>query len=321
MDEAIAFQYDVALSFLQADEAVAQSLADALSQTCSVFVYSEQQRELGGKDGVDEFTAVFREQSRVGVILYREGWGATKWTRVEETAIKDRAFDTGWEFLTVVALGKGAPKWLPKTKLWLGLERFGVDGAVAVIEARVRERGGEVIVETARARAERLARAAAARAERDAFLDSERGVKAAMDAFAALREYVKAETEAMRTLEPPLDIVFDQRPQGDVFGASTAGAAFSFGWSLQYSNSLRHSNLLVQEFDCSYRIGGWYSTHRPEPCNRETWYFTLTLGGTAAWHEANAPEKQLSSQALAEYFLTRMLDRAHEERPDVRSEW
>jgi hypothetical protein len=36
----------------------------------------------------DQFSKVFGEESRVVAILYREQWGQTKWTRIEETAIK-----------------------------------------------------------------------------------------------------------------------------------------------------------------------------------------------------------------------------------------
>lgn len=318
--KSIVFKYDVALSFLQEDEPLAQSLADALRETCTVFLYSEQQRELAGKDGVDTFTTVFREEGRVCVVLYRDGWGSTKWTRVEETAIKDRAFETGWDFLTVVALSTGAPVWLPKTKIWLGFERFGVAGTVAVIEARVREQGGEATPETARSRAERLGRLSAARTEREQFLDSPRGVAAAKAELAQLRDYIKGEIGAMNKLDGGSDIVFDQREHDTVFAVSTDGSAVTFGWSQQYSNTLRGSGLLVQEFDHAYRVGG-LAPRRREPAGREVWLFSRTLDGAPAWHEKSSPDRLLSSHMMAEHFLKRFLDRAHRERPSNLDEW
>lgn len=320
MEDESSFKYDVALSFLHADESLAHSFANALREMYSVFLYSERQLELAGKDGVDEFTAVFRSHARVCVVLFRDGWGKTKWTRVEETAIKDRAFDNGWDFLTVVALSSGAPAWLPKTKLWLGFERFGLQGAIAVIEARVHEQGGLVTPETARSRAERLGRLAAAESERETFLDSQRGASAAKLELDRLREYVKGEIEAMRHGDSALDIAFDQRDHDGVFGVSTVGSAITFGWSQQYSNTLRGASLLIQEFDRAYRIGA-LSARRAEPLSREAWLFSQTMDGVPVWHRRSAPDKEYSSHALAEYLLKRFLDRAHAERPRDFDEW
>ena len=48
------YKYDVAISFLAQDEPLAVQLADALRDRMTVFVYSEQQKELVGKDGLEE---------------------------------------------------------------------------------------------------------------------------------------------------------------------------------------------------------------------------------------------------------------------------
>ena len=62
------------------------------------FIYSEQQKVLAGRDGEQLFNAVFGEKARVVVILFRKEWGQTPFTRIEETAIKNRAFDYGYDF-------------------------------------------------------------------------------------------------------------------------------------------------------------------------------------------------------------------------------
>ena len=88
------FKYEVAFSFLQDDEQLALEIADRIRDRVSVgvFVYSERQEELVGTDGVDTFSRIFGEESRIVVVVYREGWGQTRWTRVEETAIRTRGF-------------------------------------------------------------------------------------------------------------------------------------------------------------------------------------------------------------------------------------
>jgi hypothetical protein len=140
------FKYDVALSFLDArDEALATRLADALRERFEVFVYTERQRELVGRDGVEAFAGVFGKEARVIVVLYREEWGTTKWTRVEQDAIRNRAFELGWDFTVFVPMDEAPkmPPWLPRTRLYHGMKRFGLDGACAVIEQRIAEAGGE----------------------------------------------------------------------------------------------------------------------------------------------------------------------------------
>src|SRR3977135_1846030 len=96
--------YDVAVSFLSADEALAVKLDQDLSETLSVFVYSKRQEELAGTDGLESFRQTFLSQSRLIVVLYRDGWGKTRWTSVEELAIKERVFNGHWKSLLFVML-------------------------------------------------------------------------------------------------------------------------------------------------------------------------------------------------------------------------
>jgi len=64
-------------------------LQSKLRANLEVFVYSKKQDQLAGTDGMESFREVFREQSRLNVVLFRAGWGETRFTRVELAAIKD----------------------------------------------------------------------------------------------------------------------------------------------------------------------------------------------------------------------------------------
>ena len=44
--------------------------------------------------------------SRVMVVLYRERWGKTRWTAIEETAVKDACLDGEWKRLFFIALDR-----------------------------------------------------------------------------------------------------------------------------------------------------------------------------------------------------------------------
>jgi hypothetical protein len=115
------YEYDLAISFVAKDESLATDLADQFEERLRIFLYSRKQDKLGGTDGEQTFNEVFAKQSRLVVVLYREGWGKTPWTRIEVTAIRNRAFDEGYDFVLFIPLdGKpSVPKWLPRTQLWI----------------------------------------------------------------------------------------------------------------------------------------------------------------------------------------------------------
>ncbi len=89
------FKYDVAFSFLAQDEGLATELCDLLQDRMRIFLYSKRQEDLAGTDGEETFNAVFGAQARLVVVLYRKGWGESPWTRIEETAIRNRAYKEG----------------------------------------------------------------------------------------------------------------------------------------------------------------------------------------------------------------------------------
>ena len=135
-----AFKFDVAFSFVAKDEDLATGINDLLQDRLSTFLYSKQQEGLVGTDGEQTFSDVFGKQARVVVVLYRKEWGQTRWTRIEETAIKGRAFDEGYDFTLFIPLDDTheVPKWLPKTRIWFDLARWGTSGAAAVVEQKAR---------------------------------------------------------------------------------------------------------------------------------------------------------------------------------------
>ncbi|MCX6911329.1 MAG: hypothetical protein NTY01_25250 [Verrucomicrobia bacterium] len=64
------YKYDVAFSFLQEDEALAQQLSDLLKGRVTTFIYTERQKELAGTDGEQTFNRVFGQEARIVVILH-----------------------------------------------------------------------------------------------------------------------------------------------------------------------------------------------------------------------------------------------------------
>lgn len=152
------YKYDVAFSFLADDEDIATNINDIIKDRLTTFIYSERQKELAGTDGEKTFSRVFGSEVRIVFVLYRKGWGETSWTRIEETAIRNRCFDEGYDFVLFAPLEKNLelPRWLPKNRIWLGLDRWGIEDAASVIESRVQEAGGIPKEETVEDRISRL---------------------------------------------------------------------------------------------------------------------------------------------------------------------
>src|ERR1700730_16435974 len=100
-------EFEVAISFRAENEPFALQLKAALDPPLKTFVYSKAQEQLVGSDGLDVFTEVFRDNSRLAVILYGSEYGETRWTRAEETAIKTRIFNgDGWPHVLLVRMDR-----------------------------------------------------------------------------------------------------------------------------------------------------------------------------------------------------------------------
>jgi len=177
-------KYDVAISFLSEDQELACTIQDALSSGLEVFLYTHRQDKIAGTDGLESFRAVFRQEARIVVILYRDGWGQTPWTQVEKQAITDRFLDEGPGFLFVVMLNTTStpPLWLPHTLIRFNLSDYSVEQAVGAIQYRAQEAGSVIRRETIADRARRSQQVTEFAQETQHLRYSDDGVKAVREA-------------------------------------------------------------------------------------------------------------------------------------------
>lgn len=136
---------DVAISFCVKNEAIARELNAKLEGRLETFFFPRNQEDLAGTDGLESMRTPFID-ARIVVVIFDAPWGETPWTRVEETAIKDRCLDQGWAGLVFVQLNKTStlPKWLPNTHVRFSLEDYPIDQLAGAIKARVQGQGGEL---------------------------------------------------------------------------------------------------------------------------------------------------------------------------------
>ena len=194
-------KYDIAISFLTQDLALAQALNDKLTEGLEVFFFPRRQEELAGTDGLESMREPFFNQSRINVVLYRERWGSTPWTGVEAAAIKDSCLENSFEniFLFVVEPTKALPKWLPNTHIRFNYGEFSLEEAVGAIKLRVQERGGRYTPITPAKRAQILKAEDEYRLDR-AQMNSNEGIRAVNERVRELFEEIEKQCSEINSV-------------------------------------------------------------------------------------------------------------------------
>jgi hypothetical protein len=310
------FKYDVVFSFLEKDEELAVEINGAIEDNITTFLYSKKQKEIAGKDGEEEFSKVFGEQARLVVVLYGSGWGETPWTRIEATAIRNRGYSDGYDFVIfiITEVGLQPPIWLSRNRLWLGLERYGTEGAAAVIESRVQELDGEVRTLTAADKVKQKAKEIEFEEERKQFLGSQNG------ALAAKEEVAKLFSEIRKIITEVQGENLKFRIDGDdrellIF---SSGYTLFLHWSAQYANSLDYAVLRVTLFKGSIPYKNRMPIEDPERLAEEKFYFDKTISGKSGWHFRRRDGDFLTTDKLVEQCITKLMGIIKESRSQVR---
>ena len=305
------YKYEVAFSFVSGDEQVAMQLNDLLQERFTTFLYSERQKEIAGTDGEKTFSEIFGDEARLVVVLYRSGWGETSWTRIEETAIRNRAFEHGYDFTLFIPLDKPTvvPKWLPKTQLWIGLDRWGLNGAASVIEARILQIGGHVCIESIQEKALRIKRELDWDIGRKKILNSERGVNLAEEEIGKLQENVELQISSTDLKKLfGLEIFIE--------GFSTYIQSNSLGmalcWNNRYSNTLDEAMLEISIWPGSVpRPGMFFPFEQPRRIYSQSYKFDLDRSCVPIWKDPKR-ENGLKSEMLIEQVFGNFLNTIRE---------
>ncbi|MBW8863367.1 MAG: hypothetical protein JF609_00275 [Verrucomicrobia bacterium] len=299
------FKYDVAFSFLSRDEALATELNDRLQDRVKTFLYSKKQEQIAGTDGEQTFNKVFGNEARVVVLLYRKGWGETPFTRIEETAIKNRGYDHSYDFLLCIPLDEppAAPKWFPKRNLWIGLKRWGVGGAASVIEARIQEQGGQPHEESVQERALRLKRSMEIAGRKRRFLESEAGVNAANEKF----ELLRSEMERLAK-ESGLSLSF--KSHNLHFVVVGMGIGLGVLWEYHYGNSLTNAKLITGLWDGHPPLSfpNQYPVRQPSKIQGAEFTFDISASEEHQWVKSGSQARVFSTNDLATSLLKELID-------------
>ena len=302
------YEFDVAISFGAKDEEFANRLHDLLEGRLKVFVYSKQQEMLAGTDGEQRFNEVFGAKAQLVVVLYRQAWGKTPFTRFEETAIRNRAFSDGYDFTIFIPMADAerqkVPPWLPKNRLYVGLERWGVEGAAAAIEARFSERGGTVREETIDDIAAKAARVLEFKKRRDTHLASDAGVAAQRGAYEVMRTGLLEAVEKLKKSLPGINLT--EKHVGNIGGAIlflSDPVAMSVNWRLVFANALTDSHLDATLWRGHPPWPGIMTFEEPQMLSTLRFLPDFTAEGQAGWRNAQSQKPAIACTAVVDEIL------------------
>ncbi|MDO8794360.1 MAG: hypothetical protein Q7J25_07055 [Vicinamibacterales bacterium] len=308
------YEYDVAISFLSSDEGLARELRDVLSPSLRVFLYTHRQQEIAGTDGLVTFRSTFRDISRLVVVLYREGWGDTQWTRVEQEAITDRFLKEGHAFLLFVMIRsqESPPPWVPEKQIRFNLDEFGLEQVVGAIKLRVQELGGSTNRETLADRARRADERQQFQIQTQALKQDPRGVQEVHSEGCNLVTIIQALAEEAARAAPGLGLEFGV--QESAVGIRSPRASVFVQLVVPYSNTLRGSFLSVRQMMGGIILPGENKRYLEEPRILNEQRYEPERSQALGWCWRDPDGKLSSSSALADRIVRRLIDRIEGEK-------
>lgn len=309
------YEYDVAFSFTQKDEELAIKLYKLLSIRLRCFIYTEEQKRLAGRDGEEVFNLVFSKQSRIVVIIYRNDYGKTKWTRIEEYAIRNRGFDHGYDFVLLIPLDspvKG-PDWLPKNKIWIGLERWGIESAASVIEARVQDSVGTLIIESIADIAAKEVRLLREKKERKLRITLEN----CLIEIPKIIQLIEEQVNDIKFKAPDWRIIVKKNKQG-IFNIISYDYYLTFQFYQQFTNSLTGAFLRVALIE-GYLDENGYTSH---PFNDSMIKKSVKLKydidhiDQIGWSDEETGKNFMTSKKLVEFWIGKLIEYGSKKRSE-----
>ena len=302
-------QYDIAISFLSQDEDLAVKLYAELSGSLRTFVYSKKQETVAGTDGTESFRDIFRNNSNLCVVLFRKGWGETKFTTVEEAAIKDFGSNNRWKGIIVIMLDSSTPPaWLPEGNIRINYSLYGFEQTVGAIKARAQEEGALVHKQSPKELAAVLRAQDEFAQKRAAILASATSIEEATQLVRILFSEIERHVGEIKAEVPALSIVVVSNNDQCVIRSSSGRArSTSITWNVRYGNSLNDSNLHIYECTGTILLHGEIGVtigERSKEVNEEELQIDYSAHG---WCWKTSDNKYLTSAQLAEKIMSQHL--------------
>jgi hypothetical protein len=264
---------------------------------------------LAGSDGLESFREVFHDNSRLVVVLYRVEWGKTRWTRVEEGAVKDRAFNEGWDWLLFVMVDTTSkpPVWLPESVIRLNYAEYGIGQLLGAIKMRAQKLGSIVRIETAIDRAKRLQQVSATRAERERLLAQD-GMTAFGKEWESLFQVLSRKLETLNEGAPTLHVTYGSSK--NEFVLRTNHVCVNLYPTEAYSTTGRRVELRKWKgtLTLPQNRSTHYSIREPRNIGEVHYYFDWQPGYEWCWRIGSSFDCFMTTDEIAEQMIKILLD-------------
>lgn len=314
----VEFKYDIAFSLLAQDLELAEEIKRRINSDVKCFLYSDEQKELAGKNGVEIFKNIFKVESRLDVVLFRKGWGGSGWTGIEEDAMQDRLFKNGEGFLFLVVLDNKdeIPNWVPISKIWVDYKRLGIKGLISILEERVRERGKELTIETSEEKLKRIEKNLEIKSKIREILNGVDGKAYQMcrDEFKIFKNAIKDKISILENRKTePLFVVEDQDNELII---RFKGYVMNLYWDVHFGNSLTGSIIIIRFQKREYKRGAIRSEYTE--LIRKEYIFDINMNFRAGWR-SKYNEKFYTTEVLMEESINKLIEFFEKDVDDIKT--
>jgi hypothetical protein len=304
-------EYDVAISFLVADEKTASALKSGLAGL-KVFFYPHSQEELIGTNGLESMREPFLK-SRVNAILFRGKYGNTPWTGVELSAIQDNCLKTRFQSLVFVQLDKNdkKPEWLPDTHIRCILGDFTLEQVIGAIKLRVQERGGAIEKPSPLDRARRMKDEEALRQDERKFFRDHPFIKdVAGKQIEELMKKLQAQAEHIsREADIPLDCGYEPEDAGLRAVFRYERVTLEVWWKQHYTNVMEGVALECTEYNgvVGLRRHRILTRREPQRLGQKKYYPALSEARELRWLDRSRTDELLSDEDVVDKVMEQLL--------------
>lgn len=298
MSKKTEYKYDVAISLCKQDAEFARKLVKAINPGLNIFFYAEKQEELISKSGPEAFANIFKDQSRVVVILSRNEWSESYYTDIERSAIIDRTSvkNEGYNFLMVIPMEPGQiPSWYPSTRIYADPRNFPIDELAKFIEFKVTEQDGIVKPITLEDRYKNLLNRIEEKKNIIRLQTDKTAIEGALKGIATIKELFNQKIEILR--EPKL-----RETVSFLFTEHSPKAQFAIGdymleCTINKPDELYHRLVTTQDISVSFQLYQHFGSGNQGKLLAEEYrlfYFSHELKGWALRYLGEqASEKEL----------------------------
>ncbi|WP_322414432.1 hypothetical protein [Mesorhizobium huakuii] len=222
-------------------------------------------------------------------------------------AIRTRAFEHGFDFTVFIPTEPkpSTPAWLPPTRLYVGFERWGLEGAAAVIEQRVLDEDGTSRPETVMESAARLKRATELKIAQQQFERSHEGTAKANAAYEEFSEALKAGTEVVRS--SGVNVEYKTSQHFRIVSCDPVNLICS--WYPHYMNSIEDIDLHATFYKGFPELPGFYpSFNKAAQLRSLKFRYGLVRMDYSAYVTKASPAKEFSPEQLADHLLSQLMD-------------